>query len=760
MLTDQQKEIILSKERHSVVLAGAGSGKTFTIVERVHELLSRGVQPSSIVILTFSRAAARELKQRIGEGKVHIGTFHSFILPFIDPKPNVLSEEESDELVLEAAFATGAAVKKVSGVKNVSGNQNVWRKEAHGRWPTALGKYYASQLALRGDIDYTGILHAGLKLVRDGVICPDYVIVDEAQDNDGLQWDITQAFAERASVMCVGDINQCQPPGTMVTVVKKQYSYASPAETEEIPIEMVKAGDTVLSFSISQRHYYCNGKPVERVGARQYDGDLIKAKTRDGEYRCTTDHICVVKMKDAFFGKHFVYMMRKGDQFRIGKAIGVENGAAKHRFGFMARCTAEGAEAIWLISSHETDMEARMQESILSLTYGIPQLLWKNNCSGRGAKQEHLDEFWSRYKVCPIRAAQLLADHGRDIRYPLWKKGEHTLIARRLTRVRACNLMDGMNFLGNCNPLAKTIMRWLPIEVSRERYSGVVHSLQVADTGTYYANNLLTHNCIHLWRSATPERMENLPWKRYPLTETFRCFSAIVDEANSIDGVTIKLSTKKIGGMVHKSDSVSLHDVISSLSNNNIEDVAVLCPYNVDVQWWKENLEREGVQVAEKWAEVGPVHYLLKWLACPTGSSRKKAAQAMAGCESMHEIIPLLNGSKSDTSVAILAQSWLSSLGVSYGPEEVLRKFSFPMTLWGEAKQISEAYRGETLDSWYANECLSKGMETKSQGLSVSTIHGAKGLEWDMVFMTKTPKDYRLNYVGTTRAKSVLVKGK
>ena len=82
MLDQYQQEIVNSKEPRIIVEAGAGSGKTFTLTERVKKLLLDGIEPSNMVIITFTRMAAEELKERLvgvpGIGDCFVGTIHAF----------------------------------------------------------------------------------------------------------------------------------------------------------------------------------------------------------------------------------------------------------------------------------------------------------------------------------------------------------------------------------------------------------------------------------------------------------------------------------------------------------------------------------------------------------------------------------------------------------------------------------------------------------------------------------------------------------
>lgn len=78
-LSEKQKEIVETKERFVVVNASAASGKTATLTERVKYLLNNNVDPSKIVVITFTNAAADEMKERIGDTNgVFIGTIHSY----------------------------------------------------------------------------------------------------------------------------------------------------------------------------------------------------------------------------------------------------------------------------------------------------------------------------------------------------------------------------------------------------------------------------------------------------------------------------------------------------------------------------------------------------------------------------------------------------------------------------------------------------------------------------------------------------------
>lgn len=117
--TPEQRAAIAATDRHVYVGAGPGTGKTYLLVERVRMLLDRGVAPERILVLTFSRRSARELRERItsariaGAATVEVRTFHGFaaraagagLARFRELR---LLDAFSRRIVLEAAIAKTA----------------------------------------------------------------------------------------------------------------------------------------------------------------------------------------------------------------------------------------------------------------------------------------------------------------------------------------------------------------------------------------------------------------------------------------------------------------------------------------------------------------------------------------------------------------------------------------------------------------------------------------------------------------------------
>ena len=86
-LSERQKEAVMHKEGPCLVLAGAGSGKTRVLTERIVNLINSGVRPQNILAITFTNKAAKEMRDRISlvveNNYAFVGTFHSFGLRII-----------------------------------------------------------------------------------------------------------------------------------------------------------------------------------------------------------------------------------------------------------------------------------------------------------------------------------------------------------------------------------------------------------------------------------------------------------------------------------------------------------------------------------------------------------------------------------------------------------------------------------------------------------------------------------------------------
>ena len=108
-----QKECIENIKGKYLVIAGPGTGKTFSLVERVKNMLNKNISPSKILCLTFSDAAANEMRSRLSDvlknqtNEIDIYTYHSFCNEIINENPEEF-ELPNDYKLISTAISRGS----------------------------------------------------------------------------------------------------------------------------------------------------------------------------------------------------------------------------------------------------------------------------------------------------------------------------------------------------------------------------------------------------------------------------------------------------------------------------------------------------------------------------------------------------------------------------------------------------------------------------------------------------------------------------
>ena len=230
-----------------LILAGAGTGKTTTLCARVASLVAEGAAPERIMLLTFTRRAARDMVQRTralvplpsGSGRVLGGTFHSVAHRFVRlhasalglaPGFGVLDAGDAADLLdlireehghaqsrrrfprkstlLDIYSRTVNAQQPLTGVV---AERFPWCEE-HSEAMAALFKAYGGRKRALGVLDLDDLLLYWRALTRDAVVGQtienafDHVLIDEYQDVNGVQVDIVRALRQRRrEVTAVGD---------------------------------------------------------------------------------------------------------------------------------------------------------------------------------------------------------------------------------------------------------------------------------------------------------------------------------------------------------------------------------------------------------------------------------------------------------------------------------------------------------------------------------------------------------------------------
>ncbi len=381
------------------------------------------------------------------------------------------------------------------------------------------------------DLAITHDVYLKLWALTNPIINKDYIFFDEYQDSNPV---IAQIIKNQScQKIFVGDQFQqiyCQPAGTMIAMAKYR---GAPKFPPDKCIENIIVGDNVITYDDS--YIFPTGRPVISKTELNYEGELINAITNSGyNSKYIPQHQCIIRINWKMKDKYIVYLMRKGNQFRIGKAPYLYK--TQHgKFGLSMRCAVEQADAGWILSIQNSSEEASLYESAYQAQFGIPGVCWYK-------QEKHnidVDYFWEFIGDNSFRGENCLRFFGLLADMPLWTPGYDNMIGLRSTTITAAaNLHTGMLMLVLDNALQKlkiskrsgTIDCWETINVYKENYKGKIYSLEVAKNHNYFGDGLLTHNS---WRGAVNALQDKELQKLY-ITRSFRFGEAIADITNQI----------------------------------------------------------------------------------------------------------------------------------------------------------------------------------------------------------------------------------
>lgn len=227
-LSKAQKEIVETSHNKVVVISCAASGKTRVLTERIRYLLENGEDPAQIVVITFTNAAAEEMRKRLGETSVFIGTVHSY----------------ANKILTSHGINTTSYIAK----ENFDGFFNLIKK-------------------------------------NPVVVSPvKHLLLDEAQDSSEIQFEFLLDMLKPENFFFVGDYRQCiyefnmarpdllvelaNSPG--VTTYHLNENYRNSSKILDYAKALIrKAGDEYFDDSFSMRE-------SEGIVARaEYDPDVI-----------------------------------------------------------------------------------------------------------------------------------------------------------------------------------------------------------------------------------------------------------------------------------------------------------------------------------------------------------------------------------------------------------------------------------------------------------------------------------------------------
>lgn len=224
-LNEQQLEAVLSEDKRILCLAGAGTGKTSCMLARISHLVDTGVDPSSILVLTFTNAAAFEMKDRYKRShySAHIPefrTFHSFCYLVLTTNesvrrklgyfktPTIADPAIRKRIIKEAGTITNIK----SSIEYLEKKKNLTSKERYDY--ELLRKTEAKLMKKKNTITFDQLCKSicdlfkeDSEVVKSYKIKYKYIFVDEFQDTDSTQYDFVKSF-EDSSIFVVGDALQ------------------------------------------------------------------------------------------------------------------------------------------------------------------------------------------------------------------------------------------------------------------------------------------------------------------------------------------------------------------------------------------------------------------------------------------------------------------------------------------------------------------------------------------------------------------------
>lgn len=209
-MNPEQEEAIHAEEEIIAVVAGPGTGKTRTLVERIADLVERRkVPPKEITAVTFTHQAAEEmrtrLKERLGSAAkpITVGTFHAIALKMLKKKP-LFSREQALALMAELLEERGEKTSPAEMLRLLSQVKN--GVEVPG-FPHGLREAYDDRMHGLGARDLDDLLTEALRLDESRKACFRHLLVDEFQDINPLQHRLVEHWRQ-GSLFVIGDPDQ------------------------------------------------------------------------------------------------------------------------------------------------------------------------------------------------------------------------------------------------------------------------------------------------------------------------------------------------------------------------------------------------------------------------------------------------------------------------------------------------------------------------------------------------------------------------
>ena len=360
-LNEPQKEAVLHVNGPLMIVAGAGSGKTKVLTTRIAHLMSVGVDAFNILALTFTNKAAAEMKERIERTlgnsdarNLYIGTFHSVFARILRAEahrlgyPNHFTIYDTDdsrsviktvvnELNLDDKhYKANIVGSRISSAKNAllspaeyATDYYIQQEDMRANRPAIAQIYaaYANRCFKNGAMDFDDLLLKMHELLKN---FPEvlhkyqhkfkYILIDEYQDTNPVQYQITKLLAAVHENICVvGDdaqsiysfrgatienILQFKKDYDDVKVVKLEQNYRSSQNIIHVANEVIKNNEGQI-----QKNLWTENKEGEKIC-------LVRTMTDNDEGRFVADTIQEQRLRNHFNNNDFAILYRTNAQSR------------------------------------------------------------------------------------------------------------------------------------------------------------------------------------------------------------------------------------------------------------------------------------------------------------------------------------------------------------------------------------------------------------------------------------------------------------
>ena len=243
-LNPEQKEAVMQKDGPMIILAGAGSGKTRVLTYKVIYLIQNGIDPTNILMVTFTNKAANEMKERMQKffkenpkNLPLIATFHSLCAKILRidgefigvPKNFVIYDDQDQKDAIKEAmnllsistkeYKSSSILSLISQAKNELIDDNSYPTYARGHFQEVTARIYVIYqkiLKENGALDFDDLILKCVELFRKNPNILSkyqekfkYLLVDEYQDTNHAQYILSKMLSSKWNNICVvGDFSQ------------------------------------------------------------------------------------------------------------------------------------------------------------------------------------------------------------------------------------------------------------------------------------------------------------------------------------------------------------------------------------------------------------------------------------------------------------------------------------------------------------------------------------------------------------------------